>query len=234
MATCTENGWTPNPLCKANGAELEKVEPTVVSGSSATTTAANGAELEKVEPTVVSGSSATTTAANGAELEKVEPTVVSGSSATTTADSGSEITCGDPPSLPDGAIHGHFKAPHKHGVKVKYSCGINFTIEGDVKTCENGQWTGETRCLDNGAKPEKVEPTVVPGSSATTTAGPCTVGREQLRTHHFKFLRSLKELYFVHDEKLTFVCEDGFVHVPPRITMVCVNREIDLPTCTGI
>ncbi|CAL8395472.1 unnamed protein product, partial [Boreogadus saida] len=146
-ATCTENGWTPNPLCKANGAELEKVEPTVVPGSSATTTAANGAELEKVEPTVVPGSSATTT-----------------------ADSGSEITCGDPPSLPDGEILGYFKAPHKHGVKVRYHCEINFTIEGDVKTCENGQWTGETRCLANGAELEKVEPTVVPGSSATTTA----------------------------------------------------------------
>ncbi|XP_056459308.1 sushi, von Willebrand factor type A, EGF and pentraxin domain-containing protein 1-like isoform X4 [Gadus chalcogrammus] len=120
-ATCTENGWTPNPLCKANGAELEKVEPTVVSGSSATTT----------------------------------------------ADRGSEITCGDPPSLPDGKICGNFKAPHKHGDKVRYACGINFTIKGDVKTCENGQWTGETRCLDNGAE---LEPTVVPGSSATTTA----------------------------------------------------------------
>ena len=62
-------------------------------------------------------------------------------------DRGSEITCGDPPSLPDGKICGNFKAPHKQWDKVRYACGINFTIKGNVKTCENGQWTGETRCL---------------------------------------------------------------------------------------
>ncbi|CAL8269650.1 unnamed protein product, partial [Arctogadus glacialis] len=182
MATCTENGWTPNPLCKeircqdSNDPNLKEQLQSKRIGENALYQCQEGFTPTDARMATCTENGWTPNPlckANGAELEKVEPTVVPGSSATTTADSGRKITCGDPPLLLDGEFIGHFKAPHKHGVKVRYACGINFTIEGDVKTCENGQWTGETRCLVDEAElenTEEVEPAPVSGSSAITTA----------------------------------------------------------------
>ncbi|KAI9517661.1 hypothetical protein NQZ68_004883 [Dissostichus eleginoides] len=56
--------------------------------------------------------------------------------------------CGKPTPLADGDIEGTVGQEYMHGAKVKYICPNYYIMQGDpYKTCTNGEWIGQMRCL---------------------------------------------------------------------------------------
>uniref|UniRef100_A0A667ZTU1 Sushi domain-containing protein n=1 Tax=Myripristis murdjan TaxID=586833 RepID=A0A667ZTU1_9TELE len=56
--------------------------------------------------------------------------------------------CASPPPLENGDITSTVKPIYSEDETVEYSCHKNFTLDGQThKTCSNGEWIGETRCL---------------------------------------------------------------------------------------
>ncbi|KAI4828218.1 hypothetical protein KUCAC02_022323 [Chaenocephalus aceratus] len=56
--------------------------------------------------------------------------------------------CGKPTPLEDGDIEGTVGHRYRHGDRVKYTCPNYYKMQGDPhKTCTNGEWIGQMRCL---------------------------------------------------------------------------------------
>ncbi|KAJ4943358.1 hypothetical protein JOQ06_005861 [Pogonophryne albipinna] len=56
--------------------------------------------------------------------------------------------CGKPTPLEDGDIEGTVGHRYRHGDRVTYICPNYYKMEGDPhKTCTNGEWIGQMRCL---------------------------------------------------------------------------------------
>uniref|UniRef100_A0A3B4ARV7 Sushi domain-containing protein n=1 Tax=Periophthalmus magnuspinnatus TaxID=409849 RepID=A0A3B4ARV7_9GOBI len=52
-------------------------------------------------------------------------------------------SCGPPPFLENGDF-----IVYSHNSQIKYQCHSMYTMEGEpYKTCLNGEWTGEIKCL---------------------------------------------------------------------------------------
>ncbi|XP_067369007.1 complement factor H-like isoform X2 [Channa argus] len=54
--------------------------------------------------------------------------------------------CGKPPQVEGGVIIGTVEATYRSGDKVEYTCEANSNLSFK-KTCKNGVWTGNTRCM---------------------------------------------------------------------------------------
>ncbi|XP_029904641.1 complement factor H-related protein 2-like [Myripristis murdjan] len=56
--------------------------------------------------------------------------------------------CASPPPLEHGDITSTVKPIYSEDETVEYSCHKNYTLDGQtIKTCSNGEWIGEMRCL---------------------------------------------------------------------------------------
>ncbi|XP_070409977.1 complement factor H-related protein 5-like [Nothobranchius furzeri] len=120
-------------------------------------------------------------------------------------------SCGRPPSLTDGETVGFPKQQYENGDTVEYTCYNMYVLKGGrFKTCNNGVWTGEMRCMK-----------------------PCTVNAEMRERHNIEFSRNDRDKYYApHEDHLTFVCKHGtrLLHQEP-MRKQCINGQMDLPTC---
>ncbi|KAM4574500.1 complement factor H-related protein 2-like [Fundulus diaphanus] len=126
---------------------------------------------------------------------------------------GAPIVCSAPPALEDGDTKSYIGSDSvfQHGDKVEYICQQTYTMSGEpFKTCDNGVWIGDMRCLK-----------------------PCTVNEQLMNTHNIWFAYGYSDkLYAPHKDHLTFVCKEGTTRVgrvPMRVQ--CNDGEMTLPTC---
>ncbi|XP_054459533.1 complement factor H-like [Anoplopoma fimbria] len=83
---------------------------------------------------------------------------------------GAPFGCLKSPPLPDGDTVGHVQFTYNHGERVGYVCQYLYTMEGEpYKTCHNGEWIGQMRCLK-----------------------PCTVDEEAMRLHNIEYIKMTK------------------------------------------
>uniref|UniRef100_A0A3Q3KBR5 Sushi domain-containing protein n=1 Tax=Monopterus albus TaxID=43700 RepID=A0A3Q3KBR5_MONAL len=121
------------------------------------------------------------------------------------------VGCGRPPPLADADIEGSLKSKYSHNERVEYTCQQLYVMEGGPhRTCNNGNWTGDLRCLK-----------------------PCTVTDEAMRQRNIAFRYSgEKKLYSSHNDVFQFMCT-GRTTLVGTVTMrqTCIDGEIQLPTC---
>uniref|UniRef100_G3NR25 Sushi domain-containing protein n=1 Tax=Gasterosteus aculeatus aculeatus TaxID=481459 RepID=G3NR25_GASAC len=121
------------------------------------------------------------------------------------------LDCGSPPFLTNGDTTETSRSDYKHDEKVHYSCKAYHTLEGGpYRTCKNGKWIGEMKCLK-----------------------PCTVDEEAMRSHNIRFRHKPDDkLYSVHLEWIGFTCTSGTSHVGTiGMRQMCVDGVMLLPTC---
>ncbi|CAK6964441.1 complement factor H-like isoform X1 [Scomber scombrus] len=124
---------------------------------------------------------------------------------------GEPLGCGRPPFIADSDTITSSKSGYDHEERVQYRCQNYYIMKGGpYKTCFNGEWIGEMRCLK-----------------------PCTVDSALMNSHNIDFLYiDRNKLYSVHDDSVSFVCKrgtrhDGRVGMRPR----CNDGVMQLPTC---
>nr|XP_033478142.1 complement factor H-like isoform X2 [Epinephelus lanceolatus] len=124
---------------------------------------------------------------------------------------GAPLGCGKPPSLLDGDIKTSLQFQYRHNDRVEYICENFYTMEGQpYKTCINGEWTGQMRCLK-----------------------PCTVDRDAMNVHNiaFRFIYDDK-LYSAHNDEIEFMCTRRRTLVGRYgLRQKCVDGVMHLPTC---
>ncbi|KAM7387714.1 hypothetical protein PAMP_023935 [Pampus punctatissimus] len=116
------------------------------------------------------------------------------------------LDCGRPPFLADGDTKTVARPNYRNNERVEYVCQNYYVMEGNpYKTCINGKWTGEMRCLK-----------------------PCTVNEELMRTHNIAFRFSPKhKLYSEHNDVIEFMCSNGRRH-DGRVALrqYCINEAV--------
>ncbi|XP_062280740.1 complement factor H-like isoform X3 [Scomber scombrus] len=124
---------------------------------------------------------------------------------------GEPLGCGRPPFIEDADTTTSSKRGYDHEERVEYRCQNYYIMkDGPYKTCFNGEWIGEMRCLK-----------------------PCTVDSALMNSHNIDFLYiDRNKLYSVHDDSMSFKCKggtrhDGRVGMRPR----CNDGVMQLPTC---
>uniref|UniRef100_A0A3B4H5Z4 Sushi domain-containing protein n=1 Tax=Pundamilia nyererei TaxID=303518 RepID=A0A3B4H5Z4_9CICH len=118
--------------------------------------------------------------------------------------------CGRPPPLSDGDTKTSTKRLYQHNEKVEYICQRYHVMKGGpFKTCNDGEWTGEIRCLQ-----------------------PCTVNRDDMNRHNiwFRYSRDDK-LYSEHDDEIEFMCTRGRPVGTLGMRQKCEHGVVHLPTC---
>ncbi|XP_075944106.1 complement factor H-like [Anarhichas minor] len=126
----------------------------------------------------------------------------------------SPLGCGTSPSLTDGDTTEALRFQYCHEERVQYRCQNYYTMEGEpYKTCMNGKWIGQIRCLK-----------------------PCTVDEEAMRSHNIEFrYGSEHKIYSHHNDHITFSCTKRRIPVGTSgMRFQCVDGEINLPTCQNI
>ncbi|XP_061884508.1 complement factor H [Entelurus aequoreus] len=124
---------------------------------------------------------------------------------------GAPSGCQRPPHLSGGDTKFSTKHTYEHNDRVEYICQNFYKMEGEpYKTCKNGQWTGDMKCLK-----------------------PCTVDRELMNKHNVKFrYKRDNKLYSAHDDTIEFWCVRGTTHDGVLdMRQKCLDGTIDLPTC---
>ncbi|KAK2835147.1 hypothetical protein Q5P01_015631 [Channa striata] len=124
---------------------------------------------------------------------------------------GAASGCKKPPPLADGDTRLTPKYNYNHNERVEYVCQNYYTMQGEpYKTCKNGQWTGDIRCLR-----------------------PCTVDKEIMSKHNIVFKHTYEEkLYSTHGDSMEFVCKRGTRPVGTvAMRQSCLDGVISLPTC---
>ncbi|XP_030583027.1 complement factor H-like [Archocentrus centrarchus] len=121
--------------------------------------------------------------------------------------------CTRPPPLLDGGPTTTTRSQYQHGDKVEYVCQAYYLMEGGpIKTCFNGEWTGEIRCLQ-----------------------PCTVTEEELNSHNIHFKHPRKDnpdkMYSAHNDVIEFVCTKGRRVGAVGMRQKCEHGVMELPTC---
>uniref|UniRef100_A0A3Q2D7P7 Beta-2-glycoprotein 1 n=1 Tax=Cyprinodon variegatus TaxID=28743 RepID=A0A3Q2D7P7_CYPVA len=119
--------------------------------------------------------------------------------------------CSHPPQVPNGDTLSFTKFNYQEGERVEYSCFSRYTMEGDpFKTCRNGKWEGEMRCL-----------------------GACTVDEQLMEENNLMFAYSWREkVYAVHKDHITFYCKRGTRRVGTvPLRAQCIDGVMELPTC---
>ncbi|KAL3056201.1 hypothetical protein OYC64_018816 [Pagothenia borchgrevinki] len=118
--------------------------------------------------------------------------------------------CGKPTPLEDGDIEGTVGHEYRNGAKVKYLCPNYYIMQGGPhKTCTNGQWIGQMRCLK-----------------------PCTVYSQDLTTHNIGFIHSAdNKMYSEHDDIIGFRCTSGRHDGALNMRQKCNDGVMLLPTC---
>ncbi|KAI9517663.1 hypothetical protein NQZ68_004885 [Dissostichus eleginoides] len=194
--TCLENGqWNaPFPTCS------EKCKVTGVSNTVRFVTYRRGKELKfscrKYGDTLL-GNAEVTCSANG-QWSAPFPTC------------GAPSGCGKPTPLENGDIEGTVRYGYRNAAKVKYICQNYYIMQGDpYKTCTNGEWIGQMRCLK-----------------------PCTVNSQDLTTHNIDFRHvANNKVYLEHDDIIGFRCTSGRPDGVLNMRQKCNDGVMLLPTC---
>ncbi|XP_042369307.1 complement factor H-like [Plectropomus leopardus] len=124
---------------------------------------------------------------------------------------GAPLGCGRPPPLADGDTKTTVYFSYRHNERVEFICQNFFTMEGQpYKTCINGEWIGQMRCLK-----------------------PCAVDREVMNAHNIEFRYTHSDkLYVVHNDVITFRCKGQRRHIGTlSMRQRCVDGVVSLPTC---
>ncbi|XP_035809155.2 coagulation factor XIII B chain-like isoform X2 [Amphiprion ocellaris] len=119
--------------------------------------------------------------------------------------------CGIPPTLADGDTKETVQIQYRHNEKVEYLCQNLYQMEGGpFRTCKNGEWIGQMRCLK-----------------------PCTVDEDVMGIHNIRFkFSNEKKLYVPHNDVIDFSCIYGTRRVD-RVGMrqTCIDGVMNFPTC---
>nr|XP_043900452.1 complement factor H like 5 [Solea senegalensis] len=102
------------------------------------------------------------------------------------------------------------KDSYGHQERVEFMCPNLYLMEGGpFKTCNNGEWVGEIRCLR-----------------------PCTLTSEETNgsSIRFKYSRNTK-MYISHNDEIEFSCTTGKPVGGVAMRQRCRDGEINLPTC---
>ncbi|KAI3368487.1 hypothetical protein L3Q82_025500 [Scortum barcoo] len=120
------------------------------------------------------------------------------------------VGCQRPPPLEGGDTRESTRPQYRHNERVEYVCQSYYTLEGDhYKTCINGEWTGQTRCLK-----------------------PCTVDKEVMSQRNIAFRYSRHDkLYSPHNDVIEFSCYRGQPVGTVSMRQKCVNGVMNLPAC---
>ncbi|XP_030582911.1 complement factor H-related protein 1-like [Archocentrus centrarchus] len=262
-ATCTREGWEPNPLCQANADICSpplKVENAVVttpyqqeypSGSTVT--------YQCFDKYTMEGNATIECTAGEWEELNIKCILAQG--------------CERSPHISDGQIIGREISQYNHNETVEYVCHSGYIMEGEpFKTCINGEWIGEMRCrpVQGCGRP----PYLSDGDTKTTTGiryqhndrveyvcqayyvmeggpfktcidgewtgeirclQPCTVTEEELNSHniHFKHLKmdNPAKMYSAHNDVIEFVCTRGRRVGAVGMRQKCEHGVMELPTC---
>ncbi|XP_014872489.1 complement factor H-related protein 4-like [Poecilia latipinna] len=197
MATCTREGWTPKPLCRGTRCENPNIENSRITSSNRRPYY-NGDRLT-YECLGGNQESVTITCERGAWVG-IKPCPA-------------PSNCSAPPALEDGDTKAIIRSDseYQHDERVEYLCQNKYTMAGGpFKTCDNGVWKGDIRCLK-----------------------PCTVTQQLMNEHNIQFAHFEDSKIFVpHTDHIAFVCKSGKRldgTVPLRVQ--CNDGEINLPTC---
>uniref|UniRef100_A0A668AB77 Complement factor H like 4 n=1 Tax=Myripristis murdjan TaxID=586833 RepID=A0A668AB77_9TELE len=120
------------------------------------------------------------------------------------------VGCGMPPPLEFGDVQSSLQSSYDHGERVEYSCQSYYTLDGQThKTCSNGQWTGEMRCIR-----------------------PCTVTQDDMRRKNIELrYKSDPKIYSRHRDFVTFSCTRGRHDGRLAMRQQCIDGEMLLPSC---
>ncbi|XP_071388060.1 complement factor H-related protein 1-like [Centroberyx affinis] len=123
---------------------------------------------------------------------------------------GAPVGCGRAPLLEGGDIKYSVKYLYDHGERVEYICQTYYILDGlSHKTCHNGEWTGEMRCLK-----------------------PCTVNEADMRKNNIAFRYTYQtKLYAEHNDEMSFSCAKGRHDGRLEMRQRCNDGEISLPSC---
>ncbi|XP_039984433.1 complement factor H-like [Xiphias gladius] len=123
---------------------------------------------------------------------------------------GAPSGCERPPPLDNGDTRETQKYRYAHNERVEYVCQKYYTMQGGpFKTCNNGDWTGEMRCLK-----------------------PCTVDTEVMNKNNIAFRYTYeKKLYSTHLDYMEFACTRGRRLGTVAMRQRCIDGVIVLPTC---
>ncbi|XP_041861278.1 complement factor H-related protein 1-like isoform X10 [Melanotaenia boesemani] len=192
-AQCTRDGWIPKPLCAGTTCYKHIIE--------------NADIIQNDRSSYRNGDRVMYRCLNG-DQETFFLTCQQGhwNGIRTCPDLG----CSNPPFLDNGDYLAS-KTEFAHNERVEYRCQAYHMMEGEsYKTCKNGNWTGEMRCLK-----------------------PCTVNQYDLDDNNINFKRAgLDKLYTEHGDHITFICKRGFQRVGDvEMRQRCNDGEVTLPTC---
>ncbi|XP_041861270.1 complement factor H-like isoform X3 [Melanotaenia boesemani] len=192
-ATCTNGRWSKTVECQEYCEKLQDDKITLKS----TQTKERFADGDTLDYRCKAGTKeGTATCTNGRWFKTVECQGLVG--------------CLTPPFL-DNGDYLESKTEFAHNERVEYRCQQYYKMEGEpYKTCKNGNWTGEMRCLK-----------------------PCTVSQDNLNDNNIDFKTpGLNKLYSEHDDHITFKCKYGFQRVGDVVMRQrCNDGEMALPTC---
>ncbi|CAB1446662.1 unnamed protein product [Pleuronectes platessa] len=120
------------------------------------------------------------------------------------------LGCQIPPPLENGDTKNSMKFSYIRNERVEYICQAYHIMQGGpFKTCSDGEWTGEIRCLK-----------------------PCTVDEEAMRTRNLIFRYSGKhKMYAAHDDWIVFWCRTGRPVGSVEMRQKCVDGVLQLPSC---
>ncbi|XP_029285969.1 complement factor H-like [Cottoperca gobio] len=123
---------------------------------------------------------------------------------------GAPLNCGKAPNLANGDTRESLRFQYRHSERVEYICQNYYIMEGEPrKTCINGKWSGQMRCLK-----------------------PCTVDRQTMSTYNIDFYYgSDNKLYSTHLDEIQFRCTTGRPNGRLSMRQRCVDGVMDLPTC---
>ncbi|XP_034093344.1 complement factor H-related protein 1-like [Gymnodraco acuticeps] len=202
MATCTRDGWHPNPLCQALSCELPPADGGfIVKGipeNDDSILPDRFLEFSCDGPWKYLNGSSRLICLKDGQWDNAFPTCEALSG------------CGRPTPLEDGDIEGTVGHRNRHGDRVKYICPNYYKMQGDPhKTCTNGEWIGQMRCLK-----------------------PCTVNSQDMTTHHIDFRHvQQNKLYSKPDDTIEFRCTSGRHDGAVDMRQKCNDGVILLPTC---
>ncbi|XP_058494551.1 complement factor H like 4 [Solea solea] len=118
--------------------------------------------------------------------------------------------CERPTAPADAELRHTAKDSYHHKERVEFMCPNFYLMEGGpFKTCDNGEWVGEMRCLR-----------------------PCTMNTEDRnrRNIRFKYMRGDK-LYSTHNDEIEFSCTRGKPVGGVSMRQRCRDGVMNLPSC---
>uniref|UniRef100_A0A9J7XUP5 Complement factor H like 4 n=1 Tax=Cyprinus carpio carpio TaxID=630221 RepID=A0A9J7XUP5_CYPCA len=199
-ATCTRDGWTPNPLC----AEITCEDPRDQHVSRPNYYFSGDMKLgTKTSYRCESGYRKT--------AEKATCTQDGWTPNPLCAVPGK---CGPPPPVNDGDTVEIRKKEYNTGERVEYMCFNKYTLDlrhpfSRYLTCQQGEWRGNIKCLK-----------------------PCTVTVEEMNERGIELaFADQQKLFAPHDDHITFTCQRGKILVGFSLRQKCNDGVMTLPKC---